>query len=171
MSAPTTPSAQPGLLPHPLAGRERELTVLREHLDAAIHGHGSLVLIGGEAGIGKTSLAEVICREVAEQDAIVLTGRCFDIADTPAYGPWLYLFERYHPSDALPARPATFAERGVVGGVSSQADLFRQVLTFMETLAARCTVVLLLDDLHWADPASLDLLRFLAQSVATMQSS
>jgi transcriptional regulator with AAA-type ATPase domain len=46
-----------------LVGRDRELTVLRHHLDAAIDGYGSLVLIGGEAGIGKTTLAEAVCRE------------------------------------------------------------------------------------------------------------
>jgi predicted ATPase len=50
-------------------GRERELGVLRYHLDAAMNGHGSLVLIGGEAGAGKTSLAEILTREAADRGA------------------------------------------------------------------------------------------------------
>ena len=160
----TTPFI-PGTPLH-LVGRDRELRILRAHLATACAGQGNLVLIGGEAGIGKTSLAEALCREAAEQGALVLTGRCFDFAETPAYGPWLYLFERYHMDDAVPALPAAFSQRGIVGEVASQADLFRQVLDFFAALSNHYPIVLLLDDLHWADPASLDLLRFLAQSVA-----
>src|SRR5947209_8454816 len=114
--AVTTPSL-PGSAPL-LVGRERECAVLREHLTAALAGRGSLVLIGGEAGIGKTALAETVCQEATEQGALVLIGRCFDLTETPAYGPWLYLFDRYQPHDTLPARPPVFAERGIVGEVS-----------------------------------------------------
>src|SRR5947209_9809817 len=89
-------------LPQPLVGREREQTALRERLAAAIGGQGSLVLIGGEAGIGKTTLAEALCREAAGRGALALTGRCFDLAETPPYGPWLYLCARYHATDGLP---------------------------------------------------------------------
>src|SRR4051794_28646661 len=69
--------------PPALVGRERELALLREYLSAALDGRGSLVLIGGEAGIGKTALAEALCREASEQGALVLVGRCFDLAETP----------------------------------------------------------------------------------------
>ena len=161
MRTPTLPST-----PSTLVGRDRELGILREHLDAALTGQSSLVLIGGEAGIGKTALAEALCREARERGALVLVGRCYDLTDTPAYGPWLDLFQRYQPRDGLPSRPAPFAERGVVGAVASQAALFREVLDFFRELAAKRLIVLLLDDVHWSDPASLDLLRFLAQSVS-----
>jgi predicted ATPase len=60
--------------PLTLVGRDQELDVLREHLDDALAGQGSLVLIGGEAGIGKTALAETISREAVEGRALVLVG-------------------------------------------------------------------------------------------------
>jgi len=75
--------ALPGSAPPPLVGRERELAFLRQHLNAAIGGHGSLVLIGGEAGIGKTALAEAVCLEASERAALVLIGRCYDLTETP----------------------------------------------------------------------------------------
>jgi predicted ATPase len=152
----------------PLVGRERELGVLRQRLDAALAGYGSLVLIAGEAGIGKSALADAMCQEAEEQDALVLTGRCFDLTETPPYGPWLYLFSRYRPSDPLPPHPTPFAQSGVVGEVASRATLFNSVLDFFRAVSDQTPLVVLLDDLHWADSASLDLLRFLAQSLATL---
>jgi DNA-binding CsgD family transcriptional regulator len=150
-----------------LAGRDRELAQLREALAVMHAGQGGLVLIGGEAGIGKTALADVLCREAARQGALVLTGRCFDLAETPPYGSWIDLCARYPSSPALPKLPAAFAERGTVGSVSSQMALFVQVQDFLTALTLQRPVVLLLDDLHWADPASLDLLRFLLPTLAS----
>jgi predicted ATPase len=68
----------------------------------------------------------------------------------------------------LPLRPPAFAEPGTAGEVASQAVLFPQVLGFFKALTASRPLVVLLDDLHWADPASLDLLRFLAHAIATV---
>jgi DNA-binding CsgD family transcriptional regulator len=155
-------------IPQPLVGRERELGVLRQHLDAAIGGYGRLVLIGGEAGIGKTALAEVVCREATQNGVLVLVGRCYDLTETPPYGPWVDLFGRCRLAEGTSPLPEAFAHSGAVGLVSSQAALFQQVLDFSTALAETRPLVLLLDDLHWADPASLDLLRFLARSVSTL---
>jgi predicted ATPase len=146
-----------------LAGRERELRVLRDHLAASVAGRGSLMLIGGEAGIGKTALAETICREAAAAGALALTGHCYDLTETPPYGPWTDLFARYRPTDDLPPLPDAFGERGTIGAVASEAALFQQVQDFLAAVTARQPLVVLLDDLHWADPASLDLLRFIAR--------
>ncbi len=157
------PDASPSLV-----GRDREQDALRRHMAAALAGHGSLALIGGEAGIGKTALAEAACAEAAERGALVLIGRCYDLSETPPYGPWIELFARYRQQGGLPPLPDAFARRGTVGEVTSQAALFQQALDFFTALAEARPLVLLLDDLHWADPASLDLLRFLARSVAAM---
>ncbi len=151
-----------------LAGREKELGVLREKLANAKGGKGGLVLIGGEAGVGKTTLAEASLREAASLGFAVLEGHCFDLAETPPYGPWIDLFARYEPPASSPPLPAAFAQRGTVGAVASQMALFVQVQDFLKAVASRKPIALLLDDLHWSDPASLDLLRFLARSVATL---
>jgi predicted ATPase len=149
----------------PLVGREREQVVLRDRLAVALAGRGSLVLIGGEAGIGKTALAEALLRDAAEQGALVLVGRCYDLTETPPYGSWVEAFERLaaeHDRASLPA-PLGNSE-----AVANQAVLFAQVRDFLAALAREQPLVLLLDDLHWADPASLDLLRSLARWVGTL---
>src|SRR5262245_17088378 len=110
-------SALPGTVPL-LVGRKRERGLLRQHLDAVFAGHGSLVLIGGEAGIGKTALAESLCRDAAEHGALVLVGHCYDLTGTRPYGHWIDLGTRYYPTDSLPPLPAAFAVRGTVGEVT-----------------------------------------------------
>ncbi len=159
-SSPNTPSI--------LVGRDRELGLLHEHLDATLAGTGSLVLIGGEAGIGKTALAEAVCREASEQGTLVLIGRCYDLTETPPYGPWVELFGAYRQEGGMPSLPDAFARPGMVGEVTSQPALFRKVRDFFTTLGASRPTLILLDDLHWADPASLDLLRSLARLVGTL---
>jgi predicted ATPase len=86
--------------------------MLRTHLADAHEGRGSLILIGGEAGIGKTTLADAICREAMQQGAMVLVGRCFDLAETPPYGPWIDLCARYPSTSSLPQTPSRSASRG-----------------------------------------------------------
>jgi DNA-binding CsgD family transcriptional regulator len=151
-----------------LVGRDRELGILRAQFQAAVDGRGSLVLIGGEAGIGKTALAEALCHEAAEYGALVLVGQCYDLTETPPYGPWVELFARYRQRDGTPPLPEAFARRGSVGDVASQAVLFHHLRDFFTALSETCPLVLLLDDLHWADPASLDLLRFLARAASVL---
>ena len=119
-----------------LVGRERERATLHDLLAAALAGRGSLVLIGGEAGIGKTALAEALLAEAAAQGALVLVGRCYDLSETPPYGPWVELFGTYAPGPTLPPLPAPFATRGTVGAVASRVALFTAVHDFFAALAA-----------------------------------
>ena len=74
-----------------LVGRTQEQVFLREELVAALGGRGRLVLLGGEAGIGKTTLAKNLGREANALGAYVLSGNCYDLTNTPPYGPWLDL--------------------------------------------------------------------------------
>src|SRR6187399_2103585 len=89
----------------PLVGRERERALLRDRLDGTLARSGGLVLIGGEAGIGKTALAEWLCAEAAGRGALVLVGRCYDLSETPPYGPWAEALTRCPGGDAWPAPP------------------------------------------------------------------
>ena len=151
-----------------LVGRDRELALLRERLAAALAGRGGLVLIAGEAGIGKTALAEALTREAAERGMLVLTGHCYDLSETPPYGPWTELFGRYPTAGDLPPLPGVLAQRGAFGPVASREVLFAQIRDFLVEVGARRPLVLFLDDLHWADPASLELLRVLACGLSAL---
>jgi len=161
-----------GTIAPPLIGRARERQALYDALDAALAGRGGLVLLSGDAGIGKTALAESLCDEAKERGARVLVGRCDDLAVTPPYGPWVRLFPRVarEREDASLSPPAVFigGDGDGVGAVTSQAALFDAVYAFVVAAAAQRPLVLLLNDLHWADAASLDLLRFLARTLTDL---
>src|SRR5690242_15882884 len=91
-----SPSLSP---PPPLVGRDRELALLHDRLGAARGGRGGLVLISGEAGIGKTALADRLAREATDANLSVFTGHCYDRTETPPYGPWSEIARRV---EALP---------------------------------------------------------------------
>ena len=161
---PTTLPGQPAAL----VGRDRELASLREQLAAALAGRGGLVLIGGEAGIGKTALAETLGREAATRGATVLVGRCYDLTETPPYGPWRELFA-HAPRASQPPLPVAVLPRGDAGDApESQATIVAGVRDYLAALAALQPLVLLLDDLQWADAASLELLRLTGRQVAEL---
>lgn len=160
---PVAPGGEPPLL----IGRARERELTRAQLGAALAGQGGLVILSGEAGIGKTTLAEDACRAAVAAGALVLVGRCYDRTETPPYGPWLEILEGFR---ALPDRsPALRAvAEPAIAASSSQTALFGQVRDFLVAIARERPLVLLLDDLHWADTASLDLLRFVARQVVAV---
>src|SRR5215207_9634174 len=85
-----------------LVGRSREQEILRAELAAVRSGSGRFVLLGGEAGIGKTSLARDLIHEAATLGWRGLVGSCFDLSNTPPYGPWLDLFEECRRDPGLP---------------------------------------------------------------------
>lgn len=150
-----------------LVGRIREQVFLREELAAALNGHGGLVLLGGEAGIGKTMLTRALSGEAGRGGAIVLIGHCYDLTNTPPYGPWLNLVAGYRPGKEPP--PTAFASGQMEGTITDQAALFAEMRTFFANLAASQPVFVVLEDMHWADPASLELLRYLATRIASLR--
>jgi predicted ATPase len=107
----------------PLVGRERELAALQEALARALQGNGSLVLVSGEAGIGKTSLVQRLVTEAREQGALVLTGAAYDLSATPPYGPWLELTDRYPDDPTIPELPEILQRGTGVGDLRTQTEL------------------------------------------------
>ncbi|HEU5424228.1 MAG TPA: AAA family ATPase, partial [Nitrolancea sp.] len=154
--------------PRPLlVGREREQGILRQQLDRLLAGQGGVVLVGGEAGIGKSTLVEDLSAQAEDAGALVLWGHAYDLSVTPPYGPWLEIFAAYQPPvQGLPPLPAFVGSAEELAKVGSQERLFAVVVAFFQAVAAQRPLVLVLDDLHWADEASLDLFRVLARQVA-----
>jgi DNA-binding SARP family transcriptional activator len=171
-------------------GRAAQLDELLAGLEAAFAGRGRLFLVSGEPGIGKSRLADELMREAAARGARILTGRCWEAGGAPAYWPWLQALRGYVREAApellreqLGAGAADMArilpELGeILPGLPEPPPLdsdvarFRLLYTTAEFLRnvseARPTVVVL-DDLHAADPASLVLLRFLAREVGSIR--
>jgi predicted ATPase len=75
----------------PFVGRAQELQQLTWALDASRSGHGSLVLVSGEPGIGKSRLIEELADAARARGCRVLTGRCWDGGGAPAYWPWVQI--------------------------------------------------------------------------------
>jgi DNA-binding CsgD family transcriptional regulator/tetratricopeptide (TPR) repeat protein len=130
----------------PLLERDAELRGLRETLRRAGRGHGSVVLVSGEAGIGKTTLVRAFADQ-ARAHARVLTGTCDDLVTPRTLGPFR---DMARGGDGPLARAAaSMAERDEVFGAVYQQ------------LSERPTVMIV-EDVHWADDATLDVVRYLA---------
>ncbi|MFC0547235.1 helix-turn-helix transcriptional regulator [Kutzneria chonburiensis] len=135
----------------PLVGRRAELAALESALSAAADGRAGAVLLAGDAGVGKSRLlAELTARAVAA-GVKVLTGRCLDVERAGL--PYLPFVE------ALGRLPESGASR--LDDAMEQLRLFEAVHTELADLSADSCVLLALEDLHWADAATRDLLLFL----------
>ena len=133
-------------------GRERELAELTTALEDALSGRGRLVMLVGEPGIGKTRTAQELATVAETRGAQVLWGRC-GAADIAEIVPGI----RGKLTD-LETPPALEQEQ-------ARFRLFDSITTFLKNAAQRQPLILVLDDLHWADRSSLLLLEFLAREI------
>jgi DNA-binding CsgD family transcriptional regulator len=171
----------------PFVGREAELAALIDDLAAAAGGRGGgVVLLGGEPGIGKTRLAEELAVQATSRGALVLWGRCWEGEGAPAFWPWVQVVRAYVETvdpaalrQEMGAGAADIAQ--VVPAVreclpdlpappplepeAARFRLFDSLTGFLRAAAARRPLLLVLDDLHWADAPSLALLRFLGREL------
>ncbi|MGW1153018.1 ATP-binding protein [Streptomyces rubiginosohelvolus] len=189
-----------------LFGRDHPAGVLRSEIARATDSHGGLVLVTGEAGIGKSTLVTDAAHEARRRGALVVGGSCWDSDNTPGYWPWVQILRGLRRSatatewaaaqEASDGRlavllgdPAVVATGGAHGGepgaeAGAQGDtgppggdwpgggpsegaeafgLFDAVTTALVTVSQSRPLVVVLDDLHSSDPASLRLLEFAAQ--------
>ena len=184
-SAPTkisTPAVLAGLV-----GRERELRILVERLERAIGGEGSLVLVQGEAGIGKTRIVSEIGRVGEEYGARYLVGRCLFREGGLPYHPFVEAAERLIADLDLddPAAFDTWVRQRMpalagrlpilksflhVGGhestvmISDKEHLLDAISALFLAFARERPMILVIEDLHWADEATLDLLLYIARN-------
>ncbi|MFI7599513.1 ATP-binding protein [Actinoplanes sp. NPDC049681] len=143
-----------------LVARVPEVVALDRLRAAAAAGAGAAVLVTGEAGIGKTAVVEEAVARAAAAGATVLTGRAVPDEGAPAWWPWLRLLEAAPvPSDLLTATPAE--------GETPAATRFRAAQRTVRALSDAGHLVLVLEDLHWADAASLALLRLLCADISS----
>ena len=175
-TAPTRP---------PLSGRDRELDVLRGALADAGAGHGRIVVLEGDPGVGKTRLVTEVLHEAAAEGWAVATAACAATGDAPAFWPWaevlrdvdasvpLAPFVAARTADVLDLVPtidrgdAPLPRPAALAPDAARFQRYDAVTTILVEAAATRPVAVLLDDLHWADPESLRLLSFLAGAVAT----
>ena len=173
--SPIPPSA-------PIVGRQRELRLVMNHYEAAKEGHAHVVLLTGEPGIGKTRLLDEVALRTAQDGAIVLRGSASEAEGMPPFLPFLEALGRYirvTPQDQLRAQLAAVPQilasllpelAGYLHDLpatppllpeQARFRLYEAIGTFLEAMSAPHAVVLTLDDLQWADIASLDLLCYL----------
>ena len=165
-------------------GREGELDELRGAADEALAGRGRLILLSGEPGIGKTRTSEELATYARLRGAKVHWGRCHEGEGAPSYWPWVQVIRSY-VREADPVALAwemgaggpeiarivpELAERtggAAEGGEEEQARfrLFDAIATFLRNASSSRPIVVVLDDLHWADEPSLLLLQFLAREL------
>jgi DNA-binding CsgD family transcriptional regulator/tetratricopeptide (TPR) repeat protein len=167
-------------------GRQRELEVLQGAFEQACAGHGRIVMLAGEPGIGKTRTAQELAGHAVRREAAVLWGRCHEEAGAPPYWPWVQIIRaslRDADRDLLPGLGAAASDlsdivpeiRDLLPGLERLAPLgdpsearfrmFESIRQLFASLCRRRTLLIVLDNVHWADAPSLRLLEFLAPEV------
>ncbi|HEU0318591.1 MAG TPA: ATP-binding protein, partial [Solirubrobacteraceae bacterium] len=137
------------------AGRAAELGTLEQALAVARAGRGAAILVAGEAGIGKTRLAAEITGRAREAGWQTLLGRSIDLVGTEL--PYQPFAEALRPIGG--PRPAA-------SSADSQLQVFEETLALLTRHASATPLLLVLEDLHWADTSTLDLVVFLAHHLA-----
>jgi predicted ATPase len=158
-----------------LIGRDEVMAVLRASYGQAAATRGQLVLIGGEAGIGKTTVAVAAADHMSSMGALVLWGRCSETEGAPAFWPWAQVVRAAADAGATPPEAVeALGWAGLAGaepaGVSDSGRarfrLFDATTGFLAGLAESRPVVVVIEDLHWADPDSLALSEFAARQLS-----
>ncbi len=175
-------------------GRRGELADLASAAEAASQGRGTVALVAGEAGIGKTRLADELSRVARDGGATVAWGRCWEAGGTPAYWPWTQVLRALIAARGAPRESVERAagERApdlvvdlaplvpelasgkrrapsVADPMLARFRLFDGATMLLRTLSQTSPIVIVLDDLHSADLSTLHLLHFVARELRSMR--
>jgi DNA-binding NarL/FixJ family response regulator len=162
-----------------IVGRERELEQLEAALDAVTDGDPAYLAVEGEAGIGKTRLLSELCLRATERGHVVLSGSAAEFERELPFSVWIDALDAYVTSqdfarsegwdDELAAElgevlPSVKGSNGSAGAVAEERfRAHRAVSRLLGLIAGEQPLVLVLDDLHWSDGASLELIAALAR--------
>ena len=188
LSSDSQQPAQP-LAPFPLVGRTAELGLLRSLLDDAERGSGRTVFLSGEPGIGKTRLSEELAREAVRRGWTVAVGRAYAVESGVPYAPFadalLPILRALPPATlttlsrggaaelallfpALPVETPIGRPSVVIGDPGElKTRLFWTFLQFLIRYAEKTPLLIILENLHFTDPSSLELLHFIARQLGT----
>jgi DNA-binding CsgD family transcriptional regulator len=182
---------QPASSDQLFVGREKEISRLKADLEQVTLNVGRIVMLAGEAGIGKTRIVEELSKTAKNQDVEVLWGRCYEGEGAPLYWAWIEAIRGY-----LHNHDAEEVQRYMEGGASEIAAIvphvaehlkelppikplddplaarfrfFDSTVTFLKNAARVGSLVVVLEDLHWADEPTLLLLEFLAHRLGEMK--
>ncbi|GAA2867347.1 hypothetical protein GCM10010517_26910 [Streptosporangium fragile] len=157
-----------------LVGREPHLRRIRERLDDAVRGAGGVLLVSGESGIGKTRLADAAAQLAEEAGVTVVWSRCVEGSGAPPFWPWIQVLDALGGggpggTDAGDGGELAGVMRRLTGGDGAPGTddpdtarflLHDAVSRALSRRADASPVLLLMEDIHWADAASLKLLTF-----------
>jgi DNA-binding SARP family transcriptional activator/tetratricopeptide (TPR) repeat protein len=189
---PTSPPSEltepPAAWEPPLVGRQRDLARLTEALEGAVAGRGRLVVLNGEAGAGKSRLASELAAAARRRRGRVLVGRCYETERILPFAPWVdalrsgRVVEEREVLDALEPRwreelgrllpelsnheESTASSPGAEVAGKSGGDPrypFEAISELLKRLTRRQPLVVVLEDVHWADEMSVRLLAFLGR--------
>jgi diguanylate cyclase (GGDEF)-like protein/putative nucleotidyltransferase with HDIG domain len=151
-------------------GRSEERRRLLDLFERAMRGEPQLVSVVGEAGVGKTSLVRELAPEVRLRGGSLAVGRCVDSEMRPPYCPWASVMNAIRVLRVVPDRswrelPRLVPALGGGAGLAHEGNrfaLYEEVAEFLRLAAVSRPIVVLLDDMQWADGPSWDLLEYVA---------
>ena len=153
--APADGTPLTALADWPMLGRDADLARLEAALDQALSGRTAFAVVTGEPGIGKSRLCAELTARARARGARVLVGRCSQDDGAPPLWPWTTILDR------LGATPPSMDEATDLGG---EFRVREGIVRSVREATSAGPVVVVLDDLHWADTATLRVLRLLAES-------